>query len=240
MSIKNNEKKYYPQLNQELFERIEKYIDGTMSQDERLSFEKELQENELLRNEVELQQNLQMSLAIAAINKQTEQKESKSLKLVKSNRFYWGATAAALLLIAFPIYLIFFAQKDLYKEYYLPDPGLPTVMGSTKDYRFQDAMIDYKMKDYALAKDKWENLAKENPQNDSIHYYIAMANLNLNDYALADKQLSEISQNSTFHHKVLWYRALIALKRNNTEQAKKWLRLLNDNNAQELLKELEP
>lgn len=236
------DKKYYTELSQEIFERIEDYLAGNLSQDEMSAFEHEMQYDELLRNEVELQQKLQAALSINAIGKAYHTKEQRSGQTTTSTKIIslsWIAkVAAAVAILAIPVYFLFFDKVDLYQKYYEPDSGLPTVMGVTDNYEFQDAMVDYKMEDYQKAKGKWMILADDKPQNDTLNYYLAMADLNLKNFENSFQKLDEIPSSSTFYVNALWYQALIAIHQKDYDLAKTKLKQLDTERANELLREL--
>lgn len=232
-------KNYYAKISQKVFERIEQYLDKTMPSNEVAIFEKEMENDELLRNEVELQQKLQATIAVSAMaEEQFNTKQTTTKKATIKYFKHYGIAAAITALIAVPAYLLFFKQVDLYDKYYQSDAGLPTVMGVTDNYHFQDAMVDYKMEDYTQAKQKWDELALQKPKNDTLNYYRAMADLNLENYQTAESLLSNIPKSSVFYKNGLWYKALIEIKLKNHEEAKKLLSQINTEQAKELLNEL--
>lgn len=235
-------KKFYKEIDQDLFESIERYLLNQMSDDNRLQFEKELAQDEMLRNEISLQQQLQSTIAIDAIGVEYQQDNpelSLTKKESKSSFTTWlFKIAAALLIIAISVYFLFFNQSDLYHKYYEPDPGLPTEMGLTNNYDFLDGMVDYKRENYKIAQRKWTQLIKTNPDNDTLKYYLAMADLNLKSYTSANEKLDNISPNSAFYHDALWFQSLLLIKNKNYDGAKEKLLELDSEKARELLKEL--
>ena len=235
-------KKFYKEINQELFERIERYLLNQMSERDRLNFEKEMAQDEMLRNEVSLQEQLQAGIAVDAIGEEYQQ-DNPELSLTKeyrksSFRPWLFKIAAALIIIAIPVYFLFFNQSDLYNKYYEPDPGLPTEMGLTNNYDFLDGMVDYKRENYKIAQRKWSKLMEINPDNDTLNYYLAMANLNLKSYTSAKEKLDKISPNSAFYHDALWFQSLLLIKNKDYDGAKEKLHELDSEKARELLKEL--
>lgn len=233
-------KKYYAkeEITQLLFEQIESYINGTMNKNELTKFEKQLQNNSKLQNELRLQQRLQMAIEIEALSeKNSTLKTTKNNKIISLKTIISVAATVAILII--PAYY-FFAPKhpDLFKTYYKPDAGLPTVMGTVNNYTFQDAMVDYKMEKYQQAKNKWQKMAVNIKQNDTLNYYIAMADLNLKKYDDANVMMSKVPKNSVFYSKVLWYQALIAIQQKNYSEAKIKLKELNTEQAQEVLNKI--
>lgn len=237
------DKKYDTELSEEVFERIENYLAGNMSPDAASAFADEMQHNELLRNEVELQQKLRAALTIDAIGtayhkeaKNSETTATTSAKVI-SLSWIWKA-AAAVAILAIPVYFLFFNKADLYQRYYEADPGLPTEMGVTDQYEFQDAMVDYKMENYQKAKDKWAKLLHINASNDTLNYYLAMADLNLRNFDTSYEKLDKIPTTSAFYVDALWYQALIAIKQKDYDLAKAKLTELDTERANTLLKEL--
>jgi len=170
------------------------------------------------------------------------QSETPIIKL-QSRHIFLKIAVAASLLIGFAL-MFYYYQTDpyekLYEAYYSPDPGLPTVMSSTSEYDFYDAMVDYKRENYDLAINKWSALQANSPTNDTLNYFLGMAWMASNKVEKALPYLEEVTKNnaSVFHEDARFYTALYHIKNNNLELAKQNLSELNSPKAKKLLEKL--
>src|SRR5690606_31682667 len=140
-------------ITQNLLERIERYHTNAMTPEERLEFEKELQTNPDFKTLVEEAKILMLGIETQALKEQlnefhkeiAENKPNQSLKVISLPIFKYAAVA--IVLIALGNYCFFGtpSHEKLYNQYFSPDPGLPTAMGSTENYDFYDAMVNYKL-----------------------------------------------------------------------------------------------
>src|SRR5690606_38198090 len=91
----------------------------------------------------------------------------------------WAVAACTIGLLLAGI-LFFFSrtpEEKLFVQFYRPDPGLPTLMGVSDHYEFENAMVSYKMGSYGEAIEGWRQLLKTYPQNDTLNYFIGSAYL---------------------------------------------------------------
>jgi tetratricopeptide (TPR) repeat protein len=230
-------------ITQELFERIEKYLLKKMSAEERLSFENEMAGDAALMNEVSIQRKLLKSVLAGSMKEQLEgihsatQKESEK----KSNRTLWmGLAAGVAILLAAGLY--FFNAPDLNEKLFAEntsiDPGLPVPMSASNNFAFHDAMVDYKNEQYEKAISKWQVLQKENPNNDTLTYYIGACYFNSKQYDKALGQFELIHKNNTsaFRNKSQWYAVLSLLQTQQAERIKAIIPYSNSPYEQKILR----
>src|SRR5690606_13831875 len=94
--------------------------------------------------------------------------------LTKIRWLKWAAAASVAGILLWSSYF-FFANtpsEKLFAQYYQPDPGLPTLMGISDNYVFENAMVSYKTGDYKKAIVDWQQLLQENMDNDTLQYFI--------------------------------------------------------------------
>ncbi len=230
-------------ITQELFERIEKYLLQKMSTEERLSFEKEMAVDPVLLGEVNIQRKLIKSVLTGSMKEQLEsihietQKETEK----KSNRALWmGLAAGVAILLATGLYLINSPDlnEQLFAENASIDPGLPVPMSASNNFAFHDAMVDYKNEQYEKAISKWQVLQKENPNNDTLTYYIGACYFNSKQYQKAITQFDEVNKNNTsvFRNKSQWYEVLSLLQTKQTERIEKIIPYSNSPYEQKILR----
>ena len=159
----------------------------------------------------------------------------------KRNRTRW-LVAASLAMLIFLAGLWFLNQpggnRQLFERHFIPDPGLPTVMGTPENYDFYEAMVDYKRGDYELAIEKWQRLFPRKPDNDTLRYFLGAAHLAGGNMTEAEKFISSVQEekSSVFWPEANRYLALILWQKGQTEQA---LDLLMEDPGEENLRIVE-
>ena len=133
------------------------------------------------------------------------------------------------------------SNERLFNTYFMPDPGLPTVMGNTTNYAFYEAMVDYKMGNYDVALQKWEGLLVEGDTNDTLIYFLGMANLaegnSLKTIAYLEHNLT--SNSPAFLNETFYFLGMAYLKSGNFTAAVENLKKSGLPKAQKVLKSLE-
>ncbi len=220
-----------------------------MEEEERSSFEQELKDNLLLRQQLEEVQTLVEGIETVALKEKLNtyhEEISVGSSTFKSARigFKNYAMAASIAIFIGIATFWFFNRKSpeerLFAKHFVPDPGLPTTMGNSTNFAFYDAMVSYKRADYATAITKWETLLNEKPSNDTLNYFIGVAHLaNTNaDEAIKYLNVASQSKNSVFDKDMIYYLGMANLKAGNLETAKKYLSESDSNNAKTILDEL--
>jgi tetratricopeptide (TPR) repeat protein len=133
------------------------------------------------------------------------------------------AAASVLLMLSWGSWLGWriYQDKHAIAELYIPDPGLPSLMGVAGNYVFEKAMVDYKTKHYKEAIEAWETLKKMQPENDTILYFLGAAYLEDKQYDQASAAFSAVVKDSTsaFRNDALWYKGWALWKGGHKEDA---------------------
>ena len=196
------------------FERIEAYVLGSMSVDERALFEQELAGDPALRAETELQRENTLAIELGGMERMLKSvaAEHRAPELDRDvsgtnwkNYLKYAAVVAIVLSGAIWMMTRPSANEQIFAEHFTPDPGLPVAMGASGDLAFSDAMVAYKLGDYQEARDKWSTLLKADPANDTLRYYIGIAALAMDDAAAAVPFFANLHTGSAFHGKAQWY-----------------------------------
>tara|TARA_R110000868_G_scaffold213832_1_gene463973 strand:+ start:3210 stop:3950 length:741 start_codon:yes stop_codon:yes gene_type:complete len=238
-------------ISQELLETIERYIKDTMSSEEKVAFETQLKENPQLRQQVDDTQLLISSIRKAALKERLNEVHEDLIsnrsiprqnpKVLRFN-FRTVSIAASILILIGGFW--FFNQRPnnekLFDRYFEPDRGLATVMSTTKNYEFDDAMVDYKAGKYDLAIKKWKKLLPLKPENDTLNYFLGVAHLANKKEAKAIQFLNKIIEieNGSFTDDSYYYLGLAQLKLNNIEAAKENLEKSNSPKSKKIISEL--
>lgn len=239
-------------ITQELLETIERYLNDTMAVDEKIEFEKSLQENETLQQQVKDIEVLLAGIETASFRSKMNEFHSQMEEEIPvrsisySNRtnsrlFYAIAASAVILLGIFWVFNPSNSNEKLFNEYFLVDPGLPTTMGSTDEFSFYDGMVNYKRKEYDKALEKWNLLLPQKSDNDTLNYFIGVAYLakgNL-DEAIPFLEKVTTQKESMFLGDTFYYLGLSNIKSDNKEKAIEYFKKSTHPEAQKILKVLE-
>lgn len=201
-------------LHKDRFEAIEAFLLDTMSPEARHRFEQELAADTELREEVELQRENTLAVELAGISRtlqaaRAEHREVAPAPAGPSWTTYlkYAAMVAVLILGAVWWFARPAENERIFAEYYVEDPGLPVPMSAVNDPVFQDAMVAYKLGDFAEARTKWGNLLEREPDNDTLRFYIANTYLAEGDAKAAIALYKTVSDapSSAFRDKARWY-----------------------------------
>jgi tetratricopeptide (TPR) repeat protein len=238
-------------ITQEELENIERYINNTMTFDERTAFDERLQNDPDFKNQVEDIKTMLLGIETQALKEKmeefhkeipktkTQEKEPSKVRFLDFRKL----VAAAAIIIALGSFWYFNkpSNERLYSKYFTPDPGLPTTMGTNDDFAFYDAMVNYKQTDYKTAISKWEVLQLKSPENDTLNYFLGVANLaeGHTDLAIPYLENTTLQTESVFIEDAYYYLGLAYLKSNKKEEAIKALQLSHLDNSKSILSELE-
>lgn len=206
------------------FEAIEAFLLGKMSAEERAAFVASMERDGGLHKEVDVQRDAIRSVELAGFTRTLQAVAAKEAP-VPSTSTGWKTVLkyAAMVALLLAGALWWMARPDtherLYAEYHVADPGLPVPMSITKAPVFHDAMVAFKMEDYAEARAKWAPLLRSDPSNDTLRYYIASALLEMDSTAQAIPLLETVAKDSAsqFSRKAQWYLFLTYVRTGRTD-----------------------
>lgn len=229
-------------LTPEEFELIDDYLQNELQGANLIAFEHQLKHDVVLQEKVKELQLLQLAIAESSLEADLEtfykQQPIHKLKDTKSFSLKIIALAVSMtLIIGFAFYYFLLQNKQaLYTQYYKPDPGLITAMGSSDQYEFQKAMVEYKNGEYNSAIEAWKNQLKTNPQNDTLLYFLGAAyQANRNKDSAASYLLKVANfPNSAFHNDANWYLGLIYIQNKQKDKAVEYLKR-SDHTKKEVL-----
>lgn len=238
-------------ISEEEFEHIEKYHLGSLTAEETLRFEKEMDTSVEFAQKAKEVGHLIKGIETATLQGtlntfhesfetvQTVDREKNDKSNRAASRIPIYAIAAVLIVV---FGLLWFFNSDtpsekLFAKHFIPDPGLPTNMGEVDNFKFYDGMVSYKQDDYETALKKWNPLLNERPENDTLNYFIGVAYLANGDEEEAILQLKKLitSKPQSFKNEASYYLGLAYLKVENLEEAKKYLIFSDTERAQQVL-----
>ncbi|MBC7696229.1 MAG: hypothetical protein H7141_12365 [Burkholderiales bacterium] len=212
---------------------IETYFEGKLSDAEKTAFETRLAIDSDLKDEVELYTNI-----VSGIKETGEANIKAKLKLVdneldaepiivkmeSANSLkikYLAIAASVILVICISVYWNISHKSNLPElaiVYYEKDKGLPNEM-SVSENQLSDVMISYKNGDYVIAKNKLNDLLKNNTSNDTLRYFLGITSYELKDYRTAIASLNLVSSESKYYDKAQYRLVLIELLVDDKQRA---------------------
>jgi tetratricopeptide (TPR) repeat protein len=244
-------------ITQEQLEQIESYFNDSLTDEKRIQFENRMKNDpqfELMVNDMrELLLGIESAslrdqlddfhddmVPVHSLNSTTEERSHK----VKSAGFrIFRMVAAAAIIVSLGVFW-FASQRSpsgkLFAKHFSPDPGLPTTMGTTSNFDFYDAMVNYKQGDYSTAIKKWQTQLRTKPNNDTLQYFLGVAQLANGNEHKAIEYLKELSENNnnSFELETAYYLGLGYLKAGNAAEAKKYLTFSKTESGDQILSEL--
>jgi len=208
-------------ISQEDFEQIESYLLNRMSEKEKQIFLKEMEADKELKEEFKVQRQLIASVEAGAFKDRLEKIHQKIIQRRQVTWWFAAVASVAVLLVAGIWLLNRPTQSErLFAENLTEEPGLPVPMSAVDDYDFYDAMVDYKSGEYELAIEKWMQLLKKDPENDTLNYFIGIALFNDKKFDKAEPFFEKAIQlkSAAFEGKSEWYLALVYLKTGETDK----------------------
>lgn len=194
---------------------FEKYLDGVLTEKERLDFEARLSYDVEFKNEFENYQLVEdgirkhfrnemkskFSEIDNVLDKQHNIQHGRTRKLL-----YWTSAVAASIFIGIMLFQHFSVSENelIAKQYWLEEPGLPVKMSTKGTY--DDAMNAYKLGDLEMA----SSLLKKIP-SDTSNYFQGIIAFKLNDYSAAKGFLLQIEESSLYFNNAQFRLGLIIL-----------------------------
>lgn len=230
-------------------ERIQRYLDGEMKEQELNSFLRDIQKDTELREELELHKLVEKSLKEKSERKFRKQLE-KSYEKYSENRqnntvgkkkrtirfLYFLYPVAAVLFIALAIFVKNSRpdNNSLFYQYYSPMEaayGSRGSMNSSPEANLAAGIRAYHNGDYELSKLNLETYLSEKPEDYIIaNHYLGISLIELNDYAGAVKGFRRVINGPFSYYKEhsYWYLALTLLKQNKLDEAKEIFSHISD------------
>ncbi|MFT3680039.1 MAG: hypothetical protein QM791_07180 [Ferruginibacter sp.] len=223
-------------ISTEEFESIEQYLLGNLPQQEKLAFDNRLQQDIEWAAKVKEVSLLTVGIEAAVLKEKlntyhaklpNNTQEKKGGRIISFN-FKMLLAASVVLFAAVGVWL-FFARGNsyerMYADYYKPDPGLVTAMGTTDNYLFNKAMVDYKTGNYKKAIGAWSELKAGLPPNDTLNYFLGAAQQADGNSTAALTLLKQAAADTAnpFYKDACWYTGLALLKEGHVQEAVPYL-----------------
>lgn len=238
---------------QELFEKIELYLNNGLSSDEQAAFERNINADPDLKREVALHRSLlselndtdsiefrQRIVEIARNLKEKKKRKKKSL--------FWKITAAAAAAIIVGVSMFIWQQNSDYKNHLFEDfyevyPVEDMVRGNVKN-NLDSTLDKYENGNFMEAIPELSEFVKQNPKDASLKLYLGNCLLQTSQEKKAIDVFKDIPFQSSNYEDAQWYLALSYIKIGDKQKAESVLKGLVEfdgvhrKNAQSLINEL--
>ena len=222
-------------------EFIQRYLEGIMSPEEKHWFEKELDSNPELQDELVLYQHIDSAISDKEVFDMEDQldqiyaelnsekpKETPSKNRVKPGALKIAGIAVALtMIISLAIYEIAPRQLSnaaIYNKYYQPyESNMNFRSGDeTVNVELRTAMEKYEQKDYAKAIVMFENILQKDASRVGLNLYTGISHMEINEYRQAGKSFKKVieHQQNLYIDQAEWYLGFCYLKTGKREKAK--------------------
>lgn len=223
-------------------ERVNEYLSGKMSPEERINFEKELLQNDQLVNILETQSQIHKAILLSQRSKMKEElralhKDLHKKKEKKPNNYLWIFALAFIILSTFAWYFLSntkISNEELFADNYQAFESRTNLRGGSANPTLKEAKLLYTSKKFEEATQIFEGLLKENDSNNEMKLMLGISYLESQKYNKAQDILSGIiaAKDPFYSDHAHWYKSLIFLKQDEKENAKNQLKILTkDPNA---------
>ncbi len=220
-------------------QKIQEYLDGSMSQDEKLAFEGLMNTDAELAAEVTELRELEYDLKAAGVDSfrsKMDQWEQGYQKNQGKNRMRTFLAIAASIVVVLLAGYYFTGQQGssaekLYAANFVPyedmilTRGEPSATGS----QLVDGMIAYNDGDYTIAAEHLEQFRITNPDNKAAALYLAISQTELGRYDAAERSFNIAMEDPNFRQQAQWYLSLMYIKNHKNAEALGQLQAIADN-----------
>jgi len=243
---------------QELFEKIDAYLNGDLKGNDLELFENTLKSDAKLQEEVDTYRLMQEALKdtdvitfrerLKTIDTEIEEEKFKKVTSKKSFSIYYKIAAVFIAIVGVSSFLWLFnpIENNLYEHYYVPYPMDELTRNShTTLSELKDVSILYEKKKYQKAIPTLEKLVQKHSTDDKLKLYLGNSYLNVNQEEKAIVLFESILKNDTLRDDALWFLSLAYIKTENYNKATIFLKELVSyenlykSSALNLLEELE-
>lgn len=224
-------------------EAIDNYLDGNITESDRVRFDQDLNKSAKLQAELELERNCRIAISdldmldfrskLMDSQKRYNEVNSQRGRLVKFTRKYWAAAAVILLLLVSGLVFIVqpgqYTSERLFKMYY--KTGDAVGISRSGNGNIVEAVIKYHEKDYTAAIKLFDEILQADPSNFAVRYYCGISYIETGNYDNAIKMLeSVLEQNDNLYIEYAqWYCSLAYLAKGDNVLAEAGFKAIASN-----------
>lgn len=205
-------------------ERFDAYLSGRLAEDQKVAFELELEQNEVLKRDFEAYEAEVTLIKTLGIRDEMAEVMDRQASKKESSVRRWlipVAVAAAVVLL-----VLFIPgkpdHKTLFNESFRPFPN--AVSGRDFEGSLTEALNFYDRQKYEEAIDRFEKI----PGSDTVTFYKGISHLALNQPRLAIESLSAVDDEGIFTGAIIWYLGLSHLLLDQPDSSAYYIRQVKD------------
>lgn len=215
---------------------IERYLQGEMSQEELAWFEKELEGNEKLKQELTIRKRvnevladkdmLELKLQLNQIHQEIYEATEKSKQTIRHayRKIYYATTVFAVIIVAFSLFMVNrnYSNEKLLAKYYNPQQEVVTFRSlNPNQNELTQAMDYYYKKDYKNAIKMFENLLQKDDSQIGLNLYSGISHMEIKEYEEANQKFNNILQvqPNPFVESAHWYLGMCYIMTNERDKA---------------------
>jgi tetratricopeptide (TPR) repeat protein len=218
---------------------VDRYLEGVMNTPERIWFEKELDGNHELQQEINLQKKLNIAIAdkeLIALQQQMNVIHRKTYgniipgfhvsKTLRNMVAVASGVAAVMTIVAVILVknLSISSSDHIYAQYFQPasiNMSLRST-GNVQDNDLRSAMTLYDSKKYDAAIQLFEKILKQDDSRIGLNLYSGISYMEIKQYAEANARFRKIidQKSNAFIESAQWYLGLCYLKTHDNDKAK--------------------
>lgn len=228
-------------MDQNIIDRIDAYLNDEMSEGERAIFEADLENNPELKKQYDLYREVDNSMSHlfskntkaleetltnlsekyskeAPLNSDFQTNDPKIKQIDKPNYFRLISALAAMFIMILAAYFLFFStadSQDLAQNYFAENlTELSQTMGNSEEL-IQQGIAAYNLKDYNSAREYFEEVWKQDPENSEALKYLGLTYLAQKDFENAFSFFEQLTAlPDLYSNPGLFYQAITLMMRN--------------------------
>lgn len=221
----------------EKFELLEKYLDGDLSEKEKINFEELLRNDKELQKECDFRKNVDSAILEDDVmnlrQTMTEITQSRSsYSKLKARKLYFSISIAASIIVLLTVGLnIFYLNNDItsreiYDTYYSKYNAIcnsrSVIRVESSNVLITSAFDAYSDGDFNTAAQNFEKALSLDAEDVTVKFYLGLCNMELGKYAEAQLLFYDLvkSEDHLFWEQSNWYLALSYLAQDNKPKAK--------------------
>jgi tetratricopeptide (TPR) repeat protein len=215
---------------------IERFLQGDMTPDEKIWFEKEIEGNSALKNEIDFRRQVDSVLSdkdMIELKAQLDQIHQEIYEVTEKGkgtirkiyqRVYFAAGSLVIFALLLTMYLSNrnLSNDKLVELYYQPAKvSMNFRAGAPGQDKLAQAMQLYENKQYAKAIDLFENIVKTDASSIGVNLYSGISYMQLKQYNKANQKFQTILKNrpNPFVESATWYLGMCYILTNERNKA---------------------
>lgn len=227
--------------NQDIIENIDRYLSGEMTDEERRSFERDIDRNKNLRGELKLQEGIRSALSkknkvklkkeLIEIGNEIDN-ESSPKKL--SISIYWYA-AACVAIVGLLVFSLLIkpgrSNQEIFITYFEPYPINEDRLRGEGRQESEQFWKFYLNDDYQRSLVILESQRIKNPSDEKLIVYVASCYIKLKHPDKAINVLKNIENQSLFYYDMIWLRSFAFLLKDDLDNFRNGIKELANSNS---------